>query len=130
MREIEFRGLDNRGIWHYGFYWETPTGLSFIKERMEKTHFADFEVIPETVGQYIGRLDITKEKIYQGDFLDVFNWGRTNELLGRTVVVWDNDELGWRYSDSSELMTEDIYDQFRRVKRVGTIHETPEQKEE
>ena len=67
MREIKFRGKDKRGTWRYGYFCKTNYGKSYIKENQE-----DFEVTPETVGQFTG-LTITKKdvEVYFDDIIKI-----------------------------------------------------------
>ena len=74
IREFEFRG---KGVydelWHYGFLWKSPDGKCWIRQFSErifdKFHFADFEVIPESVGQRTGLRDCKDKEIYGGDIV-------------------------------------------------------------
>jgi len=68
MREIEFRGMDIHGDWHYGLLCKLK-GHTYISNRAGVPRA--YDVRPETVGQYIGRKDENKNKIYGGDILDL-----------------------------------------------------------
>jgi len=66
MREILFRGKrDDTGEWIYGYYKVGMTGRTTIYTLEECLH----EVIPETVGQYVGLTDKKENKIFEGDIV-------------------------------------------------------------
>jgi uncharacterized phage protein (TIGR01671 family) len=78
--------------------------------------------------QYTGLKDSKGAEIYEGDILNVYNWGFNSkkESLGIAKVIWSDDEKGWRYHNAVELMSEDVYDQFRNVEVIGNIYENSE----
>ena len=92
MRKILFRGQDkNAHKWYEGSYWVTDETTYCYTEDYERHldnthHYILFdrmtdwglpnaqltvEVIPETVGQYTGILDIHKKRIFEGDIVKV-----------------------------------------------------------
>ena len=100
MREIKFRGLDKKGNWHYGFYWEAPDGTTWIKEKISESHYADFEVIRETVGQFINLPDKNGKEIYDGDIVKCHKF--TQEL---------GENLGVREGEK-EFIAEIVFDTY------------------
>ena len=88
--EIKFRGKRvNNGEWVYGFYcelkdlvghisianWVPKYYIISLKARLRDNEYGDFnldgvfEVIPETVGQFIGLSDKKGIGIYKGDIV-------------------------------------------------------------
>ena len=112
MRAIKFRGLDEEGQWHYGFLsWYTDV-LACINDG------TDWEVNPETVGQYTGLKDADGHETYEGDII------KTHESeIG--IIVWENDLGGFRArlaDDSFYTLTAFFASMFSVI---GNVHDTP-----
>jgi len=70
MREILFRGKTKGGKWVYGFYLQSIGEVDVIRTKTRtggRIIWEEFEVIPETVGQYTGLQDKSGKKIFEGD---------------------------------------------------------------
>lgn len=117
--EIKFKGkrIDNEE-WVYGHYYEY-NGKSIICNE-NHTDGADtynnFEVIPETVGQFIGLKDKNSQDIYKGDVLN------SNYFKNSQVVFWRS---GWHLR-----VGKDTYYSFNTSMHsfeiIGNIHTNPE----
>jgi len=76
---IEYRGkrITNKG-WVYGYYVYDSLSDRHLISFMENRRYKVIEVIPESIGQYIGIKDIDDKKIYTGDITEnyeVFMFG-------------------------------------------------------
>lgn len=134
MREILFRGkrVDN-GEWAFGCLIQCAiTGKQYIfpagsdANESEKVgedgclKLVTFEVIPETVGQYTGKMRVDGTKLFKGD---VF-WDADYEQ--EFTVEWSDEVLAWLATDDSsgsEFLS-DIWNDSCTILR--SIHDNPE----
>ena len=92
MKEIEFRGRCigmNKDKWVYGYYRKEVDDSHWVRYRIAKTHYADAEVDPKTVEQYIELKDNNNKKIFEGDRV-------LNKDGFEKIVYFDKEYLQWR----------------------------------
>ncbi len=125
MRKIKFRGKRlTDGKWIYGDFFRNR-GLSFIaadgivENPLASWH--DYNVDPETVGQFTGLCDADGKEIYEGDIIggsngsiNGYHWPFTRQ------IKWDDATCGfntpkWGYMDSTHY-----------YEILGNIHDNPE----
>lgn len=129
MREIKFRGKDERGCWHVGWLAETNDGTIYIAENDEGWtddgfHNDDFsgwhKVLEKTIGQFTGLLDKNGKEIFEGDIV------RDSE--GRnSYVKWLIQRCGFVlvYERFDEGIT-GSYGKIEHLEVVGNIHDNKE----
>lgn len=131
MREIKFRGkrIDNNE-WVYGYLfiiWDKHYILWGTTNNVPNK----IQVIPETVGQFVGRQDINNKDIYEGDI--IINEGHMQgEVEFFNKLHWDSggsEHSGFyvrewfEYKDEGELSYHDGMD---NCKILGNKYENPE----
>lgn len=129
MDQYKFRGkCKDTGVWLCGSF---VTGGIFGSAKADCYIFVDgrfFEVIPETVGMYVGRKDKYWEEIYNGDILLTETDGKS----AISIVRWHNSSCrfdGTFISPSGELLDNaTIVDasSFPLYSICGNIHDNPE----
>ena len=120
MREIKFRGFNRKnGMWLYGFYFQNR-GAHFVcpDEFAEGKSWDDYEIDPETRGEYTGQKDKNGQEIYEGDVM--------RDVDGNTCeVIWQQESAGFRqYDHVLQLCDNFIEEEFDEV--IGNIHDNPE----
>lgn len=129
MREILFRGnRKDNGEWVYGNY--------AVTDNNEKQHFIfqnkafEFEVVPETVGQYTGITDDNGKKIFEGDILGVTNDDPDYDYITKVYLDCDTlcvDVQGQDYDYTSIGFAIEIWDdECDQVEIIGNIYDNPE----
>lgn len=129
MREILFRGKrKDNNEWVYGNYAFTDTNgkrhLIFQNKAFE------FEVVPETVGQYTGITDDNGKKIFEGDILGVTNCDPDYDYITKVYLDCDTlcvDVQGQDYDYTSIGFAIEIWDdECDQVEIIGNIYDNPE----
>jgi hypothetical protein len=89
MRTIKFKGLrvDGKG-WVYGM----PTFYkTYILNDNKVDSLNSYEVIPESVGQFTGKLTSNQVEIYEGDLI------KTSVGVIPKEVNWNEKECSWYF---------------------------------
>ena len=123
MRNILFRGKRKyNGEWVEGFYYKDLWS--------DNAHYiiydgTDYEVIPETVGQYTGKTDKNGKNIFEGDI--VYCKSRLDNAI--MVVIFECGQFRMVLSENyrSYQTNSGFYDINCFDKEViGNIHDNPE----
>ena len=130
MREIKFRGkrTDN-GEWVYGYYanWQPSADLDRLGNHWIITGLEDeqYQVDPETVGQYVGLQDSNGKDIYEGDICQlkvIKKWKDARHMQGIKAVYYDAIEATFKFTGHVPMG----WGGFDKVEILGNTCETPE----
>lgn len=128
MRDITFRGKSvSTGEWVYGYLIGRaedsgkPCQGKFFIDNGEPFNKA-VEVIPETVGQYIGLVDGNGEKIFEGDILSVEGVPH----LYSVEFTTSDASFAVRNCKDRRYATNLTVDDQNELRRCGTIYDQEE----
>lgn len=129
MRTIKFRGYNAKNKeWLYGCYL-INRGEHFICPDGEQPHdktWEDFQIDPESVGQFTGLHDKNGREIYEGDIIfseeyDIRHIISYDDERGSFIVTTAGDRYG---TFTGSIYQRWINDYEKKV--IGNIHDNPE----
>ena len=124
MREILFRGKDVESrFWCFGELSHDREGKPHIRFWGHNGYLLR-EVMPETVGQFIGITDMNNKRIFEGDIVFTESNGMDEED-GNAVIEWDEDTACFviKWHD----LTCDFDNFFgHELEIIGNIYDSPE----
>lgn len=129
MRTIKFRGYNRKnGEWLYGFYLQNR-GQHFVcpDEFATGKSWSDYEIDPETLGQYTGLCDKNGTEIYECDivrhpYIDPIFRAIVDGSSVKSKVGFHNGAFVINY-DIDDFI---LLDAFGYIEVVGNIHDNPE----
>ncbi len=137
MREILFRGKRKDGCgWIKGYYifrkiWESDVHIIRTVDNGFDS-YTEFEVLPETVGQYTGLTDKNDKKIFEGDIVHLYvgehSISRYKGIDYNALVIFRDG--GFCAIDGTEedyaLRRYNFVSQNLYCEVIGNIHDNPE----
>lgn len=121
MREILFRGkrVDN-GEWVYGDLNHCVTvGKTHICKVEENLSITVYEVIPKTVGQYIGWEDVNGQKVFEGDIVE-----QDGDEEFYFIVSWFDEDAQYVLDGEDEMIAFDHVSWDINV--IGNLFDNPD----
>lgn len=117
MREIKFRGKSlNTKRWVYGD----------LQHKGKRT-FIEYEVNPDTVGQFTGLKDDNGTEIYESDIVEMDFSGNYDKEVRK--VVYDEYEAAFLLEDKdlyAILVTTSVHNTLCHMYVIGNIYDNPE----
>lgn len=120
MREIIFRGKHtDTGEWVYGdlihrILWDKSLIIIRTYDYSFDT-YKDYDVIPESVGQFTGLCDKNGVKIFEGDIINI----DYSETVVEDVVI---EYVGTSFYGSSDYDDWEL-DEYCQLEIIGNIHD-------
>jgi hypothetical protein len=127
-REISFRGKGIfDGEWAKGFYTKTSFGMGFSDSIIifNGGSTKPFQVIPETVSQFTGLIDINGVKIFEKDIVKVRDPYNMLWSINGSEVIFSYEYVGgWVISNGKENLN--LGTRTKHIEVIGNVYDNPE----
>ena len=141
-REILFRGKqENNDEWCTGLLVKTDKGNTLIINTAEELgcgicmeifdRYKNYEVSPETVGQFTGLIDKNGNKVFEGDIIK-YQINIKTAIVGKIVFlcgafVFESEELERECDIAFATFADDVISFSQHcIEIIGNIHDNPE----
>lgn len=129
MRKILFRGKRvDTGTWEEGIAFpHDRDAVTILSQHPIDGSLVGIEVIPESVGQYIGKKDRKGTWIFEGDVL-IYVVDGEYDVNEKYLVVFDDDEAAFkvRFYYKGKFACYDDIAPCEKLEIIGNIHDNPE----
>ena len=131
-RVIKFRGKRlTDGKWIYGDFFRNRR-LAFIAAdgivENPLASWQDYNIDPDTVGQFTGLYDREGNEIFEGDVvtgLEYADFHTGDDGNVNAVVVWDTEWASFMLDAGCRVNIRPCADIRRRIRVTGNIHDNP-----
>ena len=125
MRTIKFRAKAHRvngDTWIYGDIRHHKGDVCIFKQEGNSGE----QVKRDTIGQFTGLYDVNEKEIYEGDIVDVVEFGAQFGRNTLALIVYDEDLacFNFKASDRERVMCISIPNVSMEV--IGNIHDNPD----
>jgi uncharacterized phage protein (TIGR01671 family) len=136
MRLIKFRGKKvDGGEWVFGDLIQVPENILngfktqiLVFEGIESGDplFEQYDVIPETVGQYTGYEDIEGKELYDGDFVKYQFLRYRKPVVVLTKIIWQYNGFYIERNETKVIDSRALTLSHNQFSLAGNIHDNPE----
>ena len=128
MREILFRGKTKAiagcpynngksdGEWVFGYIFPDLGAMKIRQFEPDRPECNDYEIDPETVGQYTGLTDKNGVRIFEGDIVDYISSDVIGNPKTGTIIV----------EDMTDYDTMIYLNHSEELQIIGNIHDNPD----